>query len=213
MKINFIYSSVAIALLGCNSAEKTENTGYERTDTLKKETVQAEEPLPENSFLLDAGTVGVFKVGVPFPKLPAELKSRKAYVKRTNPDGLEEEHLQHIIFNSLEDVAEVILEKNDGKTEDQLAIQEIRVISDNFETSEAISVGSSISDITSKYEQAQFTYKAASGDYVMETASMPGVEFVIDPEGCTKKINSSSNVKLSANQFKPDAKIQLIIVH
>jgi len=212
MKKLFYSASMIGLLVSCGgSAEETTNTETKK-DTVSQEPVVVEEPPVENSFVLESGTVGVFKIGQPFGKLPDELNSRKASIM-LNENGEQVEHIQHIVFNSLEDVVEVTMEKNDAQAEEDLVIQEMRVISNYFETADGIKVGSLVSDLTTKYPDAKFFYSGSLGEIVAEVGAYTGIQFIIDPAGCTKKVSGSKDISLSAKSFNAEAKIATVRVY
>jgi len=199
-------------LLSCGgSTEETPNPS-ENKDTVSHEPVVTEEPVVENSFVLESGTVGVFKIGEPLPKLPAELNNRKASVTLIE-NGESVEHDQHIIFNSLEDVVELTMEKNDGKAEEDLNIQEMRVISNYYETPDVIKVGSTLTELFENYTDAKLYYLGARGEIIVETSVYTGIQFVIDPATCTKKVSGKKDIPLSKSNFTEDAKVQYIRVY
>lgn len=206
-----VYSIGVIGFLVSCGGPAEEPTTTETKDTTKQEAVVVEEPAPENSFLMESGVVGVFKIGQPIGKLPVELSTRKSSVSRT-VDGAPQDHLQHIVFNSLEDLAEITMEKNDNLHEEDLVIIDMRILSNYYETKDGIKVGSTVSELTGKYTDTKFRYNGETGEIVGESAGLTGVQFVIDPAGCTKKVSGTKDISLSAKSFTEDAKIKYINV-
>src|SRR5688500_13196132 len=88
-------------LLSCGAPADEPTTENKDTTTTASEPV-VEEPEIENSFLLEAGVLGIFKIGQPMPQLPDELNSRRAVHTITDAQGVTNEHVQYVIFNSLE---------------------------------------------------------------------------------------------------------------
>ena len=210
-----VYSFGVIGLLiSCGgSTEETANTpDTANKDTTSQEPTVSEETVVENSFVLESETVGVFKIGEPLSKLPAELSSRKSTTKITK-DGVEEEHVQHVIFNSLEDVVELVMEKNDAKAEEDLNVEEMRVISNYYETTDGIKVGSTVGDMIQEWGEARFFYLGASGEMVAESPKYLGVQFVLDKSGYNKKVTGKKDLPLSGSNFKDDTKVQYIRVY
>lgn len=207
-----VYSAGVIGfLVSCGSATD-ESATTETTDSIKQETVVVEQdPAPVNSFILESGVVGVFKIGQPI-SMPVELSSRKATVKRNGVDGAPQDHLQYVIFNSLEDVAEITMEKNDNLADEDLVIIDMRVISNYYETKDGVKVGSKVSRLTEKYSDTKFRYVGATGEIIGESNSLPGVQFVINPAGCTKKVSGTRDISLSSKNFSEEAKIEYINV-
>lgn len=206
-----VYSIGAIGfLVSCGGAAE-EPTTSEPKDTTKEDVIVVEEdPAPENSFVLDAGALGVFKIGQPL-KMPVELSNRKATVSRSI-DGAPEDHLQYIIFNSLEDVAEITMEKNDNIHEDDLVIIDMRALTSYYETTHDITVGSSVTELVEKYPDVTFRYNGATGEIMGETVALDGVQFVIDPAACTKKLSGTKDITLTVKNFSEEAKIKYINV-
>src|SRR5688572_29036213 len=186
-----VYSFGVIGLLISCSGSTDETT--ENKDTVSQEPVVIEEPAVENSFVLESEKVGVFKIGEPLPKLPTELNSRPAKVM-VSENGESVEHLEHVIFNSLEDVAELIMEKNDAKAEEDLVIQEMRIITNYYETAEGIKVGTTVAQLLEEYGDSKLYYLGARGEIIAETPRFTGVQFVIDPAGCKKKVSGKKDI-------------------
>lgn len=210
---NLVCSLFAIALVvSCGSPTEDQNTNStSNTDTSK--VIQEPEPAAvENSFALGSGVVGIFKIGEPVSALPEELNSRASSVTLTT-NGITEEHATQVIFNSLEDVVELVLEKNDAKTEHDLHIQEMHVISNYYETSTGIKVGSTVNELLEKYPDCKFSYVGERAHIVAETDAFTGVQFIIDPAGCTKKVSGTKNISLSKSNFSEDAKIKAVRVY
>jgi hypothetical protein len=208
--IVFILGSMSLLVsCGGESERATENS----SDSAKQETpVVAEEPAPQNSFILEPGVVGVFKIGQPISKLPVELNSRKTTVTRSK-DGFPDDHLQHVIFNSLEDLAEITMEKNDNLHEEDLVIIDMRVISNYYETKEGVKVGTNITTLEEKYKDISFKYLGESGEIVAETETLPGIKFAFNSSACTKKLSGTSDVRLTSKNFTEDAKVEYILVN
>ncbi|MBI3136648.1 MAG: hypothetical protein HYZ14_18385 [Bacteroidetes bacterium] len=207
-----VYSFGVIGLLVSCGGSTEETTASENKDTVSQEPVVMEEPVTENSFVLESGAVGAFKIGEPLSALPDALKNRKATIM-VMEDGEEVEHDQHIIFNSLEDVVELVMEKNDAKAEEDLNIQEMKVVSNYYETADGIKVGATVSELVVVYPDIKLYYLGARGEIIGETSAYTGVQFVIDPSGCTKKVSGKKDISLSESNFKDDAKIQYIRVY
>lgn len=206
-----VYSIGVIGFLVSCGGPAEEPTNTETKDTVKEEVVVVEEPAPENSFLMESGIVGVFKIGQPIGKLPLELSTRKSTVSRI-VDGAPQDHVQLIVFNSLEDLAEITMEKNDNLHEDDLVVIDMRVLSNYYETKDGIKVGSTVAELTGKYTDTKFRYNGSTGEIIGESAAQPGVQFVIDPAGCTKKVSGSKDITLSSKNFTEDAKIKFVNV-
>ncbi len=212
MKKLFYSASMIGLLVSCGGSAEETTTTETKEDTVSQEPVVVEEPPVENSFVLESGTVGVFKIGETLSRLPQELKSRKSSIS-VSENGETNEHVQWIIFNSLEDVVEITMENNDTKTEEDLVIQDMRVISNYFETADGIKVGSLVSDLKSKYPDAKFFYSGSLKEIVAEVGAYTGIQFIIDPAGCTKKVSGSKDISLSSKSFNDEAKISTVRVY
>ncbi|MBK7129987.1 MAG: hypothetical protein IPM74_17690 [Crocinitomicaceae bacterium] len=180
------------------------------TDTTKTTQDVVDEPEIVNSFVLETGTVGIFHIGAPISELPEVLNSRVGKVN-TSVNGKAVEHDAFIIFNSMEDVAELILIDDSTKTDEERNIVEMKVIADYYETAEGIKVGSLVTEFGEKYTDAGYRYSSTSGEIIAETTALAGVEFIIDPAGCTKKIGKT-DLTLTASNFNETASIKYIRV-
>jgi hypothetical protein len=207
-----VYSFGVIGLLISCGGSTEETTTTENKDTVSQEPVVVEEPAVQNSFVLESEKVGIFQIGHPLSKLPAELNSREATATIAE-NGENVDHLEHVIFNSLEDVVELVMEKNDAKAKEDLVIQEMRVISNYYETNDGIKVGTTVAQLLEKYSDAKIYYLGSRGEIVAETAKFTGVQFIIDPAGCKKKVSGNRDMTLSKSSFTEDAKISYIRVY
>lgn len=196
----------------CGDETQAENN-VEIKDTVKTEEVIVEEPAPVNSFILDIGSVGIFKIGQPFPhKLPTELNSRKANAS-VNINGVQENHIQYVIFNSLEDVLEVNLENNSTIAEEDLVIINMKVLTGYYETNDGIAVGKTLNSLLEKYPETKLRYDGTMGEVIGETEKLTGITFVISKDGLKKQYSGNKNVSLNASNFNDEAKISAIIVN
>jgi len=208
-----VYSFAAIGLLiSCGGSSEENTTTTEQKDTVSQEPAMTEESGVENSFVLESAKVGVFKIGEPLSTLPSELNSREA-TATISENGENTEHLQHVVFNSLEDVVELVMEKNDAKADEDLVIQEMRVISNYYETNDGIKVGSTVSQLLEKYPDAKLYYLGSRSEIIAETPAYTGVQFVINPVACTKKVSGKKDITLSKSSFNEDARIEYIRVY
>lgn len=195
-------------MISCGgSGEENTSTANDSTKTTQE---VIDEPEIENSFVLESGTVGIFHIGAPISELPEVLNSRVGKVT-TQVNGETIEHDAFIIFNSMEDVAELILEADTSKMDEERTIIEMKVISNYYETAEGIKVGSLVAEFGEKYTDASYRYSSTSGEIIAETTARAGVEFIIDPAGCTKKIGKT-DLTLSSSNFNETASIKYIRV-
>lgn len=209
-KLAYSFGFVGLFLsCGAPADETTTETKDTTTQVVVPEVV---EPEIVNSFLLESGVVGIFKIGQPIPVLPAELNTRKSTVM-VDEDGAQVEHVQHIVFNSLEDVAEITMEKNDEAHEADLAVISMRVISNYYETKDAIKVGTTLTQLMEKYPDTKLWYNGANSEIVAETPAYISVQFIINSDGCTKALKGTKNINLSKSNFNEEAKISSIRVN
>ncbi|MBK9592214.1 MAG: hypothetical protein IPO32_12185 [Crocinitomicaceae bacterium] len=103
-----------------------------------------------------------------------------------------QDHVQHIVFNSLEDLAEITMEKNDNIHEDDLVVIDMRVADEHYETKDGIKVGSTVTELTGKYTDTKFRYNGLLKCQHRRINATTGVQFVIDPSGCTKSSGSKA---------------------
>jgi len=174
--------------------------------------VVPEVPVIENSFVLEAGVVGLFKIGQPMPQLPDVISSRKASVS-LNEDGVMVDHLMYVISNELSDIAEIVMVKNDSIHEEDLTVQQMNVISDYYETSDNIKVGVALTTLMEKYPDTKIWYNGATAEIVAETPAYVSVQFIINSTSCTKTLKGTKNINLAASSFSEEAKIASIRVN
>jgi len=208
-KLAYSFGFVGL-FLSCGSP--VDETTTETKDTTTQVVVPEVVPEVVNSFLLESGIVGIFKIGQPIPALPAELNTRKSTVM-VDEDGTQVEGIMHIVFNSLEDVAEITMEKNDAAHESDLTVTSMKVISNYYETKDGIKIGTTLAQFKEKYPDVKLWYNGAKGEIVAETASFISVQFIIDSESCTKTLKGTKNINLSTSNFTEEAKIQFIRVN
>lgn len=210
-----VYLIGFVGLIASCGAPAEDNTAGDKDTTTASAPViiQEEEPVVENSFLLETGVVGIFHVGEPMPAMPEELNSRKAIVSLKDETGAMVEHTQYVVFNSLEDIAEVTLENDPGKHDEDLRIQEVRVISNFYETSDGIKIGTPLTTLLEKYPDAEIRYDGLTHDIIAETNSYGNLHFVLDPAACTKSMSGNKDITLQARNFNEDAKIKTIKVY
>lgn len=174
--------------------------------------VVPEVPVIENSFVLEAGVVGLFKIGQPMPQLPDVISSRKASIT-LNEDGAAVEHVMFVISNELSDIAEIVMTKNDSIYDEDLTIQQMNVISDYYETADNLKVGVYLATLLEKYPDAKIWYDGVNSEIVVETPAYDRVQFIINTESCTKPLKGTKNINLSATNFNEEAKIIAISVN
>lgn len=212
MKLSYITMPLVSILFSCGSHENQDESATTETSQQTETTETAEKPVVENSFMLESGSAGIFRIGQKFPDLPEALKNRNSTIQVANADGSKTEHLQHVVFNSLEDVIEINMQKNDAVADEDLLITDMRIISDYYETKDGLKVGMSISDLFEKYPDSKVNYYGSSGEVYAEIPSLINLKFVFDPADCNKKLNGSKDIHLSKSNFKEDAKIVYIRV-
>jgi len=194
----------------CGGSEEQQQDQNKVVET--QTNVVIEEPPVENSFIIETGIVGIFKIRQPFPtRLPEALSSRKSSTVR-NDSGSPVEHLMHVVFNSLEDVAEITVEKDDSKHEDDLRIIDILIISNYYETRDGVKVGTTLNQLVDKYSDTKIRYDGESGNIVAITPAFGNTHFIINPDGCNKKLSGKKDISLSVKNFNEYAKIKTIRV-
>lgn len=184
------------------------------TDTSKDSAVQVVEvktPAVQPSFYIESGIVGNFKIGQPMPELPEGLNSRKSSVDVTL-NGIKESHLMYVIYNSLEDIAEITMEKDEATDESDLTVIRMKAISNYYETRDNLEVGSTLTELTEKYPDTKIWYDGATQQIVAEASDLISVRFVFDTADCTKKLSGSYDINLSKKNFSETAKIIAVLV-
>jgi len=199
-----------VLFLSCGAPAEEPTT--ETKDTTTQVVVPEVVPEVVNSFLLESGVVGIFKMGQPIPALPAELNTRKSTVM-VDEDGTQVERIMHIVFNSLEDVAEITMEKNDAAHESDLTVTSMKVISNYYETKDGIKIGTTLTQLMEKYPDVKLWYNGANSEIVAETTSYISVQFIINTESCTKTLKGTKNINLTASNFNEEAKIKFIRIN
>lgn len=207
---NYVYSfGLASLMISCGAPAEDSNSETKK-DTVVQ-TVQVEKTKIENSFFIESGIVGVFKIGQPFPELPEGLKSRKSS-EDIEMNGVKENHVVHVVYNSLEDVAEIAMEKNDALDEEDLSVIKMKVISNYYETKDNLKVGTLLNTVLEKHPDTKIWYDGKTGQILAEAPALISVRFVIDPTSCTKKPSGSKDIKLNKSNFVAEAKVSMIWV-
>lgn len=195
----------ALLMTSCGGEEATE----ESSETETTETVEeVEEEEIVNSFSISENVVGIFEIGASVPeKLPAELSMRQ-FVEEEDAEGVIIEHTHNVIFNQLEDVVELIMDQGSGEHHEDKVIEEMYVLSNYYETDEAISVGSSVEEFQLAYPDATAWYSSELDMYFVESESVLGAQFMVVSEDVAKPAKGKSDMEeMDFEDFVPEAKI------
>lgn len=200
---------------GDNEEEQTDSS----TETTDTEVVPDEDEVEEveiiNSYIIEPNVVGIFELEHPVPeKLPEGLKMRQFLEESADDKGNLVEHTHNVVFNQLEDVVELIMEKGDGEHHLDKSIEEMYVLSNYYETPEGVSVGNTVEDFREEYEDATIWYDKIHNHYFLETESILGAQFIINELDIAKKAKGSRDMqKLNFSYVKDGAKIEKIRVY
>ncbi|UKN00516.1 hypothetical protein K6119_12315 [Paracrocinitomix mangrovi] len=207
-----VYSLLIIpAFISCGGSEsETENTTTEQ-DTTVQNTENVEEVEIVNSITISENVVGIFEMGKPVPtKLPEELKMRQ-FIEEETVEGNTIEHTHNVIFNQLEDVAELIMNQGSDENHFDKTIKEILVISNYYETQEGIKVGSSVEKFKEAFADAKIWYDKTRDQYFMDSETLVGVQFILDPMDIKKKAKGSADMQeLSFSVVPAEAEVKKI---
>ena len=203
----------------CACGAEEENTATEKSTESEATTepVLEEEKvtIAENSYNIEEAVVGIFEIGkvVPDP-LPEGLKIRQFIETSTDEHGKTVEYTHNVIFNQLEDVVELIMEKNQEINHTDKAIEEMMVLSNYYETPEGITVGKTIEEFKETYPDMSVWYDKANKCYLLETEKVPGAQFIFSDLDIAKRAKGSGeHQRLDATYIRKGAKIEKIRVH
>lgn len=208
---------VPFIMLSCSGGGDGESTESGNDVDINKTTdseVEVVEP-PVNSYSIESEAVGIFELGreVPDP-LPEELKQRRFIETDVNDEGKSIEHTHNVVFNMLEDVVELIMEKTTDKHHDDKHVEEIMVLSNYYQTQEGISVGSSIEQFREIYPDMTVWYDKIHDRYYVETEKLIGVQFIFNQLDVKRKAKGSTeHQQINKSYIKEGAKIERIRVH
>lgn len=207
---------IAILFFSCTSENSETDATNEVVDTTSVGlTDENQQPSGEedivNSVLIAEGSVGIFELGQEVPVLPDELKMRH-FSEEETVNGKVVEHTHNIVFNQLEDVLELMMDQGSGEFHEDKLIEEIIVLSNYYETAEGLGVGSTIEDFKEQYTDATIWYSPDDQAFVLNTESVLGANFILDPAK-TKKLKQPGGdnmQKMNFNQFDPKTNIKKI---
>ncbi|MEX1002270.1 MAG: hypothetical protein WDZ35_09175 [Crocinitomicaceae bacterium] len=207
------YLTIPFFLLNsCNNESQQQEmneTADEVTDQ-NPDSNEQEEVKRVNSFLIEQDVVGIFQLGNEVPELPKELKMRH-FTEEVTLDGEIIKHTHNVVFNQLEDVVELIMNQNSDEFHDNREIEEMIILSSYYETEKGITVGSTKEEFKAAYPEATLWYSPGKSFYFLDTETIPGAQFVLNPKGCKREIKGgSATVQMKWSDFKEDAEIEKI---
>ncbi|MDR3236284.1 MAG: hypothetical protein LBT48_06100 [Prevotellaceae bacterium] len=156
-------------------------------------------------YLIKESSAGQFTIGQQIP-FPAD-NIQKKYLTRTTEEGETEEPVYVVTENEQEIL--LITPEYDYETEVfNNKIGEIIILSDKFKTTAGIGVNFTIEEFVEKYPDFHIWYTYVSGMYVIETGSINNVQFLLDENDFTGKLEISDEITtLKLSDFNPNAKI------
>lgn len=204
-----VYILLISPLMFSCGGDSDDDEQEETTETVTTDEVVEAEVAPENSFLIAPNVVGIFKIGDAVPALlPTELSMRQFNEDEKNEKGEIIEHTHNVIFNQLEDVVELIMIHGDAEHHEDKQIGEMMVLSDYYQTSEAMGVGSTIEEFEAAYEDATIWYASKSNSYMLESETVLGAQFILNNDDCIRPVKSSQEFKkINFGHFKEGARI------
>lgn len=216
MKAIYITGIPLFLFFSCGSTEDdADSNALSETTTEDSIIVAEEEAEVINSILISSKNVGLFTIGSEVPTLPAELKMRQ-FVKSEMSEGEPGPELTHnVIFNQLEDVLELIMDHQmDDEHHEDKDIQEMMVLSNYYETSKGIGVGSTLEEFQEAYPDGHIWYSYVSDRYVLETDQLKDVQFILDGADCNITPKGSTDQEpIDFIDFKVGSKIKKIRVY
>jgi hypothetical protein len=195
---------------GGESVESEEDSTESLESTTIEEVVAEEEII--NKILIETNVVGIFVIGEPVPKnLPNELKMRQFYEEDLDDEGNAIEHTHNVVFNALEDVVELIMDReHDGHHEDK-NIHEMFVLSDYYLTNRDIGVGSSVEEFKETFSDVTVWYDKIHDRYYLETLEIERTQFIFDMDDIVKKAKGSRDFQeINFSYIAEGAKIDRI---
>jgi hypothetical protein len=215
MSKSSLFLAPLLFLCSCGSDEQLENE-TDQVDSISEEVVEVnEEHEVVNSYQLETKAVGIFMIGQEVPKLPEDLKMRHFVEAELTEEGPGEELTHNVIFNQLEDVVELIMDHQmtEEHHEDK-DILEMWVLSNYYETAEGIGVGSTIEEFERVYPDVEVWYTYVSGRFIMETETLPDVQFMLSEDNYMKTPSAHADMEiLKLEDFESGSKISKIRVY
>ena len=204
-------------LFSCSGAEEEESDqekANETTTNTENEVVEEVETI-ENSYDIKPNIVGVFEIGkvVPDP-LPEGLKMRQFLETDVDDEGNSVEHTHNVVFNSLEDVVELIMETDTDEHHLDKSIEEMMVISNYYETAEGVTVGTTLEEFKEIYPDMTVWYDGVHKRYHLETSQIEGAQFIFNELDIVKQAKGSQDFQqINESYIKEGAKIEKIRIH
>ena len=133
-----------IVLTSCDKEETANTINIERETVDQTVSENSEWEIgSEHSRLIQTMQVGHFRIGETVPEnSPSDLMMRRFLEDDLNYEGQEITHVHNVLFNQIEDVLELIMERTETAYHEDKLIEEMVVLSDYFKTAEGISIGS-----------------------------------------------------------------------
>ncbi|MFT4600527.1 MAG: hypothetical protein ACI857_000701 [Arenicella sp.] len=196
MSKSYLLITPLFFMFSCGSAEEGDSE-VSAEDVVTEEVIVEEVPEVINSFLLETKAAGIFIIGEEVPDLPDGLKMRHFVEAELSEEGPGEELTHNVIFNQLEDVVELIMDHqmSEEHHEDK-DILEMWVLSNYYETADAISVGSTIEEFEAAYPDAKVWYTYVSDRFILETEALPDVQFLLNAGDYMKTPKGNSDMEM-----------------
>ena len=199
----FVLIFALLSLTNCGNKEKASKGEGEKEPTEMEKLAEANKDLEKKTFKITTAGAEILneegKIDEMFKVPPFKIKMK---AKKEMQEGTEVTVRTATIF------------KNDEKIAMRYNGQ-IDLLSDDFETEKGIKIGSTIEDFAKAYPDYKIWYTYVSGKYVIETPTLPDVQFILDPlsfTGDENMLNESDMIELNMGYMDKNGKITTIKV-
>lgn len=209
MKKLALFIPILLFIYSCGDSTESETEETSEVVEIDSSSAPQEEPEPIiNSITIEENTVGIFKIGEQVPeRLPEELSMRQ-FIEEVEVNGKTIEQTHNVIFNALEDVVELFMDQGTGEHHTDMLIEEMWVLSNYYETSEQIHVGSTIHDFEGAYPNIKGWYAPDIDKFFVDTEDLLGAQFIVDDKSVDRaKPNGNTVVPVAISAFDQQAEI------
>jgi hypothetical protein len=200
-----IEQKIILVLLAVAAAGSCKQATNKQAETVETDVIQTTTTSTTEDYLIKENSAGQFTIGQQIP-FPAD-DIQKKYLSKATEEGETEEPV-YVVTKNEQEIMQIIPQYDYEKEAFNNNIGEIIILSDKFKTTAEIGVNTTIEEFVEKYPDFSIWYTYVSGAYVIETRSINNVQFLLDENDFTGKLEISSEITtLKLSDFKPNAKI------
>lgn len=205
-------------MTACGESAETPVATDPKPDTTVVVIDTAPEPVVEEPNIvvntaLESGKVGDFEAGKSLKVMPVGFERSFALEERSE----EGETWNIVVATITMDGEEYLKAETDCENLEEAEdcpISQMYVTADLFRTSKGMGVGTTIEEFIATHQDHTLWYTYVSEMWVIDTESMPGVQFLLDPEDYTKELQIDSDMMmLDPADFKEGAAVKRIRVY